>query len=325
MRIKQLIALLITLLLPLFALMEVAPPVDFPPLTEEGFLPEGQSEFVYIDAENGLWRFANQDLRIEITRHEDKSIPLRWLGAEIFVREGTPGFRMVSHDAENMLSARPKYLEKPAVIHRNNNLVFSMDGDFFIYRVERARAAGTKTALGVVIRDRQILIDSPASEKRNLYPPLDMLALFPDGDFRVYKAREHTAQELVDLGAQDVLSFGPWLIRDGVRNDTYSTYGTTIQPRAAMGMVKKGHYWAVIIEGRIRPSLGMTTFEVGALLESLGCTQAFNLDGGWTSAMVFMGKQLNQLDKSGVYDNAREQNEVMGIGYTDAYLEGRAP
>jgi len=30
-----------------------------------------------------------------------------------------------------------------------------------------------------------------------------------------------------------------------------------------------------------------------------------------------MGKQLNQLDKSGVKDNARIQNEVMGIGYNE--------
>lgn len=297
----------------------------FPALTKEGFLPPGEDEYVFIDAENGRWRFANQDLRIVITRHEDLSVPLRWLGAEIFVREGTPAFRMFGHNPEHMLEARSIYKEKPAVIARNNKLVFSMDGDYFLYRVHNAKASGKKMAIGVVIRNHEILVDSPASETRNLYPPLDMMALFPDGDMRVYKARELSAQELVDLGARDVLSFGPWLIRDGVINNTYKTYGTTIQPRAAFGMVEKGHYWAVIVEGRIRPSKGMTTFEVGALMKELGCAQAFNLDGGWTSAMVFMGRQLNQLDKSGVHDNARPQNEVMGIGTTNAYEEGRAP
>ena len=327
MTIRRLTALLLTLLLlPLLAFAE-EPPMDpgFPPLTEEGFLPPGEAEFVFIDAENGKWRFVNQDLRIEITRHEDKSVPLRWLGAEIFTREGTPGFQMFSHNKEHMLESRSKYTEKPAVIARNHKLVFSMDGDYFLYRVHAKKTTGRNLAIGVVIRDYEVLVDDPASEKRNLYPPLDMLALFPDGDMRVYKARDLTAQELLDLGAKDVLSFGPWLIRDGVLNDTYKNYGTTIQPRAAIGMVEKGHYWALIVEGRIRPSAGMTTFEVGALMKELGCTQAFNLDGGWTSAMVFMGKQLNQLDKSGVHDNARPQNEVMGIGTTDAYEEGRAP
>ena len=297
----------------------------FPPLVAPGFLPEGEPEYVFIDEENGIWRFANQELRIEITRHEDPAIPLRWLGAEIFLKEGARPFRMVSHDKEHMLEDRSRYLEKPAVIMRNNNLVFSMDGDYFIYRLGRAKADGKKYAIGVEIRDHEILVDIPPSAKRNTYPPLDMMALFPDGDMRVYAALEHTAQELVAMGAQDVLSFGPWLIRDGVINDTYKYYGTTLQPRAAVGMVEKGHYWAVIVEGRIRPSKGMTTMQVAELMAELGCTQAFNLDGGWTSAMVFMGKQLNQLDRYGVSDNARTQNEVMGIGYTDAYLEGRAP
>jgi hypothetical protein len=297
----------------------------FPPLTGEGFLPAGEPEYVFIDVESGQWRYASQDLRIIITRQEDKSVPLRWLGAEIFVREGAQPFRMVSHDREHMLEDRTKYLEKPAVIARNNNLVFSMDGDYFIYRIGRAKADGKKYALGVEIRGGDILVDSPPSPSRSLYPPLDMLALFPDGDMRVYKGGELTAGELLALGVQDVLSFGPYLIRGGEINTSYTNYGTTLQPRAAIGMVSRGHYWAVIVEGRIRPSKGMTCLEVAGLMKELDCETAFNLDGGWTSAMVFMGRQLNQLDKSGVHDNARTQNEVMGIGYTDAYLEGRAP
>jgi len=297
----------------------------FPALTKDGFLPEGEPEYVFVDAENGVWRYASGDLRIVITRHTDTEKRVRWLGAEIFVRDGAEPFRMVPFDKEHMLEDRKKYLEKPAVIMRQNNLVFSMDGDYFIYRHGRAVADKKNYAIGVVIRDGEILIDRPASTARNQYPPLDMLALFPDGDMRVYKANELTADELIALGARDVLSFGPFLIRDGEINTTYVNYGTTLQPRAAIGMVDIGHYWAVIVEGRIKPSRGMTAREVADLMMELGCRTAFNLDGGWTSAMVFMGRQLNQLDKSGVHDNARTQNEVMGIGYTDAYLEGRAP
>ncbi len=297
----------------------------FPALTRDGFLPEGEPEYVHIDAENGVWRYASGDLRIVITRHQDTEKRVRWLGAEIFVKEGAEAFRMVPFNKEHMLEDRKTYLEKPAVIMRQNNLVFSMDGDYFIYRLGRAIADKKNYAIGVVIRDGEILVDRPASTARNQYPPLDMLALFPDGDMRVYKANELTAQELLDLGARDVLSFGPFLIRDGEINTSYVNYGTTLQPRAAIGMVDVGHYWAVIVEGRIRPSRGMTAREVADLMLKLGCRTAFNLDGGWTSAMVFMGKQLNQLDKTGVHDNARTQNEVMGIGQTDAYLEGRAP
>ena len=299
----------------------------FPPLTEEGFLPEGQKEFVHIDEANGVWRYANQDLRIYITRHVDESVPNRWLTAEIFVRPGAENLKMFSHNPnpEDMLKDQSRYFEKPVNIAKNHGLVFAFDGDYFIYRLGRAKRENKKLAIGVVIRDGQLWIDQPASPTRNIYPPLDMMALFADGDMKVFKAGEVTAQELLDMGARDVLTFGPYLIKDGVINRTYVNYGTTLQPRAAIGMVQKGHYFAVIVEGRIRPSKGMTTLQVAELMDGLGCKTAFNLDGGWTSAMIFMGRQLNQLDKNGVLDNARTQNEVLGIGFTDAYQKGNTP
>ena len=310
------LALCLWLLMPAALLEEAG---TFPPLTAAGFLPDGQPEFVYINADGGLWRYASQDLRIEITRHTQDNPRMRWLVAEIFVNDGAQPFRMYSYDHAHILKDWSRYYEKPVNIAKQHNLVFTMDGDYFIYRLSASNRSKYRQAVGVTIRQGEILVDIPASEKRNTYPPLDMLALFPDGDMQVFKAREKTAQELVDMGATDVLSFGPYLIRDGEINTSYVHYGTTLQPRAAIGMVKKGHYIAVIVEGRIRPSKGMTCREVADLMAGLGCTTAFNLDGGWTSAMVFMGKQLNQLDNTGIKDNARKQNEVLGIGVTSAY------
>lgn len=295
----------------------VAAAADFPLLTAEGFLPEGEKEFVFEDAAQGRWRYASQTLRIDIARVADEKARLRWLQAEIFVKPGTDVLRMYPNDPQNMTTDIEKYLDRPVDIARKHHLVFTMDGDYFLYRI-RAAKAGSRP-IGVEIRQGKIVIDKPPVKERTSYPPLDMMALFADGDMRVYKAMEKTADELLKEGAVDVLSFGPYLIRDGVPNDTYKWYGTSVQPRAAIGMVEKGHYWALIVEGRIKESRGMTTRQTGELLYQLGCKTAFNLDGGWTSAMVFMGKQLNQLDKKGVSDNARPQNEVMGIGVTDAY------
>lgn len=297
----------------------------FPPLTSEGFLPEGEAEYVLVDETKGAWRYANQDLRIEITRHTKEGERLRWLTAEIFTRPGSGTFLMAPYDKDNMLQDLNKYLEKQEKIARQHNLVFTMGGDYFIYRLGSARRDKMIRAVGVIIRDGRIVVDKPAIPDRTFLPPLDHLAIFPDGDMKVYGASEITAQELVDLGARDVLSFGPWLIRDGQINSSYSTYGTTLQPRSMIGMVEKGHYWAVVVEGRIGPSNGLTLADSTLLMKDLGCTLAYNLDGGWTSAMIFMGKQLNQLDKNGVRNNARTQNEVLGIGYTEAYIKGTHP
>lgn len=295
----------------------------FPALTEEGFLPEVEPEHIFIDAENGQWRYASQTLRIVIRRHsiELNRNKVRYLEAHIFLKEGEDPFRMVFHDPQHKTEVRDLYKEKPAAIARNNNLVFSMDGDYFLYRVSRQKAAGKSYSIGVEVRGNELLYDDPASPKRSNYPPLDMMALFENGDMRLYDANEVTAQQLLQMDARDVLSFGPWMVRDGIVNDTYQGYGTSLQPRAGVGMYGRGHYLALIVEGRIPESKGMTTREFSDLFAQLGCPTAFNLDGGWTSAMVFMGQQLNQLDKSGVHNNARPQNEVMGIGYTEQYPE----
>ena len=309
--------MLALLLLPAAALGQ-APSDGFPPLSAEGFLPENEPEYIFIDAENGIWRYASQTLKIEINRHTQAKPKLRWLAAEIFVKPGTDFLRMVPVDAQNMDKVQDKYKAKPVVIAKDNKLVFSMNGDYFLYRVGRT-VRDKSYAIGVVIRGGQLLFDKQPKPDRDIYPPLDMVALYPDGDMRVFYANEITAQELLSSGARDVLTFGPALIRDGILRDDYKQWGTTMQPRVAIGMVEKGHYWALVVEGRIRQSLGTTALGTGEIMRDLGCVTAFNLDGGWSSAMVFMGKQLNQLDNKGVRDNAREQNEIMGIGQTDAY------
>lgn len=294
----------------------------FPVLTEEGFLPEGEEEYVYADEAEGLWRYASQTLRIVIrrTQSNESNKKQRNLIAEIFVKKGETGFRMIAHNPEHLMENLDRYKEKPAQIAQNNNLVFSMDGDYYIYRVRRRQNTGSKYNVGVVIRNNILLMDAPARADSTAYPPLDMLAMFDDGDMLVFKASELSAQQLLDLGARDVLSFGPVLVRNGELGTFNEITGATPQPRAGIGMYAPGHYLAIISEGRIKESKGLSSKEFGELFLSLDCPTAFNLDGGWTSAMIFMGKQLNQLDAGGVKNNARTQNEVMGIGYTEWML-----
>jgi hypothetical protein len=52
--------------------------------------------------------------------------------------------------------------------------------------------------------------------------------------------------------------------------------------------------------------------------ELLGCDTAFNLDGGQTAVLIFMGEQLNEIGKYDDKTNSRLQNEIMGIGTMNA-------
>jgi len=71
-------------------------------------------------------------------------------------------------------------------------------------------------------------------------------------------------------------------------------------------------------EGRLKRSEGVTVSYLAKLMRAKGCVNAFNLDGGQTAVMIFMGKQINQI---GAYDggktNSRPTCEVMGVGYSD--------
>lgn len=290
----------------------------FPLLTTEGFLPEGSEEYIFIDEEKGEWRYCSDKLRIEILKHErifEKNRIARYFTAEIVTPEGTQPFKTYPF-CENRTVNRDAYKAKQSDIARQHNLVLAFGADYYIYRTGRP---GVR--VGVEIRDGQILFDDPSSKPKLTFPPLDMMALYPDGDMKVFTQREVSAEELLLSGASDVFSFGPWLIRDGELNESYDNFGYNPNPRMALGIVEPGHYYLLVSEGRINVSRGLKCKESGYILNELGCKTAFNLDGGWTTSIIFMGSQLNQLDNNGVHNNARTQNEVIGVGVSDKLSE----
>ncbi|NLI21002.1 MAG: phosphodiester glycosidase family protein [Clostridiales bacterium] len=140
---------------------------------------------------------------------------------------------------------------------------------------------------------------------------------------QVHTSSEMNAQAFIDAGATDVFSFGPYLVRDGELNPEVYVVSTTTNPRCAIGMVEPGHYVAMIAEGRLKDSGGISVAYLGKLMLQKGCQVAMNLDGGQTAVMLFMGKQLNKI---GIYDgktNARPTSEVLGIGRS-AQVPGNA-
>ena len=79
-------------------------------------------------------------------------------------------------------------------------------------------------------------------------------------------------------------------------------------------MVTPGHYVAIMVEGRTKKSVGCRLDYLADLFLQKGCRVAFNLDGGGTSSMIFMGVYLNE-NTYGAQN--RLQNEVLGIGVSE--------
>lgn len=188
-------------------------------------------------------------------------------------------------------------VQNTSTIAANNHAVFAINGDYYGFRAD-----------GVTIRNGTLYRDEPAR---------DGLALLDNGTLLPYDEEEKPADELLAEGVLDTWSFGPVLVQDGeIAGDFGSmridkNFGNrSIQdanPRTGIGMIAPNHFLFVVVDGRSAGySRGMTLAEFANLFKELGATEAYNLDGGGSSTMYFMGRVVNDPlgkgDERGVSD-----------------------
>lgn len=193
------------------------------------------------------------------------------------------------HETANLDTAFAKnafgtnIIEDTSTIAENNNAVFAINGDYYGFRSD-----------GVIIRNGTLFRDEPARQG---------LALFGDGTLEAYEEDEVSSESLLANGVTDTFSFGPALVTDGEIAGDFSSvkidknFGNrSIQaanPRTGIGMVEPGRFLFVVVDGRSSESRGMTLTEFAELFKELGATEAYNLDGGGSSTMYFMGRVVN--------------------------------
>lgn len=174
--------------------------------------------------------------------------------------------------------------ETTSDIAADHDAVLAINGDYYGFR-----------DTGIVIRNGVVYRDEGAREG---------LALYRDGHVEVYDETSTDAQSLVDAGVWNTLSFGPALVEDGevvsgvddVEVDTnvgnHSIQGE--QPRTAVGVVDENHLVLVVVDGRQEGySRGVTMTELAGILQDLGATTAYNIDGGGSSTLYFDGEVVN--------------------------------
>ena len=288
---------------------------DWPELSEAGYLDRG--EFVYEDPENGIWRYCSETLKVEILKKtEPKPNRLIWYEAEIWSRKEIFGF---------VTNEPGKHFQKadwPTNVCSRNGAVLAINGDYASNRWNNIHYPKQRYKVGILLRDGEIMSSETRKSGNTSFPNLDTLAIYPDGNMEVHESRDLTAEEYQRRGAVDVLAFGPWMIRDGEFNPHLPKFDGYKAPRTALGMIAPGHYIAIMVEGRHKQSKGATLTETAEKLAARGCSLAFNMDGGETSCMLFMGKQINRVGgASSKKGYARKEPEFLAIG-TSALVEG---
>jgi hypothetical protein len=175
-------------------------------------------------------------------------------------------------------------VEDTSDIAADNNAIFAINGDYYGFR-----------DTGIVIRNGVVYRDEGARQG---------LAFYRDGTVKVYDETGTTAEQLVADGVWNTLSFGPAVLEDGqvvdgiedVEVDTnvgnHSIQGE--QPRTAVGVVGTNHLVFVVVDGRSPGySAGVTMTGLADIMQGLGATTAYNLDGGGSSTMYFNGQLVN--------------------------------
>lgn len=303
-----------------FASAQHADPAEIPyPETrqEDGYLPEG--EWIHEDPEKGLWAYLSDSLQVEIVKYEMPEVPHTWFEANVVFRP-----EKLTFGQHVYLNAKFKGQEIwPETLAQTSRLVFAVNGD---YHPNRAKQ---KWPVGNVIRQGEALYNFTGKGSLK-FPNLDTLAIRNDGSFDVFDSTEITADELLAQASpedpefvHDALAFGPYLVRDGQIRYYEGGSADVPEPRCAYGMIEPGHLFFVMAEGKIpkrsdlRGEKGMTLWTLARLMYARGCEQAFNVDGGSTAVMIFMGNKLNRTGKGNSLGDARNQAELFGIGESE--------
>lgn len=95
------------------------------------------------------------------------------------------------------------------------------------------------------------------------------------------------------LNLTSAVTFGPVIILNGQPTIRNGDGGWGIQPRTAIGQKKDGTILMLVIDGRQKDSLGATLKNVQDIFLKYGAYNAFNLDGGASTTMVYDGKVVN--------------------------------
>ncbi len=102
-----------------------------------------------------------------------------------------------------------------------------------------------------------------------------------------------TMSNLQKLKVRDAAEFGPVIIINGQPTITSGNGGYGIQPRTAIAQRQDGAVLFLVIDGRQKDSVGATLKNVQDILLQYGAYNAFNLDGGASSTMVYNGEVIN--------------------------------
>jgi hypothetical protein len=239
----------------------------------------------------GSYRSANVDVQVDRVRENS----ITYFVADIYITDLQYFSSPASHGTYEKGSRAFVYQTA-----RENGAIIAINGDY------------VSNNPGPVLRDG-VLIRNEVQ--------LDIMVMYRDGTMKTFTKDEYDKDSIEAMKSDvwQIWTFGPMLLKDGKPMSEFAlpkNIGGT-NPRTAVGYYEPGHYVFVTVDGR-QPGYsdpGLTMAELSQLMADLGCKAAFNLDGGGTAQMAFMGKEVN---KPCVRRKARETLCIMDTPSSEA-------
>ena len=191
-------------------------------------------------------------------------------------------------------------LEETSKMAERNEAIIAINGDYYA----KSDTEGVILRNGVLYREK-------------IEPAREYLIIGNDGSFDLYLKRYGDIATYKE-NARQILSFGPSLVYEKyirINPNNPSEFYATKQPRTAIGIIDDLHYVFVVVDGRTKESKGTTLYELATIMKELNVEVGYNLDGGGSSTMCFMGKVLNKPTYQGVKIEERQVSDIVYIGY----------
>ena len=222
---------------------------------------------------------ANVNIRIENVQTDG----LAYFFADIYLAD-IQYFRTAFAKRADVMGDR-----EPAVdVAQENHAILAINGDHCVDNN------------GPVIRNGKLYRDETFA---------DALVLYQDGSMETLSAEQLDMSAEEAAGAWQIWTFGPMLLKDGQPMREFNSTLNKANPRTAVGYYEPGHYCFLVVDGRqANYSEGMTLKQLSQFFYEKGCKVAFNLDGGRSSEMVFLGKTINR-----PYDGGRATTDILMI------------
>lgn len=188
---------------------------------------------------------------------------------------------------------------KTSDIASDCDAILAINGDYYGFR-----------DYGPVIRNGYLYRSSARDSSS------EALAIYNDGNMKILKESDINTDSLLSDGVLQLFSFGPRLVENGnvaVSAGQEVDQSMTSNPRTAIGIIAPLHYVFVVSDGRTSASSGLSLLQLASVLRDLGCETAYNLDGGGSSTMYFMGNIINNPTTNGKTISEMKVSDIVYI------------